>query len=386
MTKQTQISKRDGGDLWAEIRKLYESKKQLTYPKIKSLLMVEFDLDTFPSARTVQRHAKENGWKKPVVQVKDIYDDRFWEVVKTVYESHVKITYRELKELVQNELQIDHFPTNKSILERRKKDGWESLKAAVNLDDAQLKRVKKKINDATQDIEKVEQTVKKQQRQAAESNEDDDEENEKFDFDDSAFDYVISKMSDLESRSEFLTMSARKKSLDTLEFIELSRKRMANVSGIADHLSDQWVRYSSVATDLKFLQMCPPQLLRALKMIGNNLAAATYNLNSLAITRQNNTKLEYWMRGLITPEDLRDDKNTERHVPGDEDDEIYEEQRKRLMREHKEAAEIRRFIESGGMQADIDAELERRADEDAASYDDDEVMEGEFEEIGVDQE
>ena len=109
MTKtDDSISKRHNTNLWAEIRKLYESKTQPDYQRIKAILSAEFDLGKFPSERTVQRHAKDEGWKRHIPEdnikaFNNTYTPEFWLCVRAVYESNPQLTHKRLRELVQNE-------------------------------------------------------------------------------------------------------------------------------------------------------------------------------------------------------------------------------------------------------------------------------------------
>ena len=66
MTKKANLnqinSKRHGNELWTEIRKLYESRAHPNYETIKSKICIKFNLDTFPSQRTVERRAVKERW------------------------------------------------------------------------------------------------------------------------------------------------------------------------------------------------------------------------------------------------------------------------------------------------------------------------------------
>lgn len=104
------VSKRHDFNLWAEIRTVYESKTKPNYEKIKSLLCTEFNLDSFPSKSTLQRRASSEKWQRHESE-KDVkisakkYSDDLWLCVRRIHESNPKLTYKRLKELVQNELQ-----------------------------------------------------------------------------------------------------------------------------------------------------------------------------------------------------------------------------------------------------------------------------------------
>ena len=123
------ISKRHDTDLWREIRTLYESKTQPSYKKIKEILCAEFNLDSFPSQRTIQRRALKEVWKKydddQIVKIaQNKYSDDFWICVRNVYETNSRITYKRLKETVQNELQCTDFPAQDAVSAKAEQEGW----------------------------------------------------------------------------------------------------------------------------------------------------------------------------------------------------------------------------------------------------------------------
>ena len=137
-----ELSKRHDTDLWREIRKLYESKAKPSYEKIKTILMAECALDKFPSESTVKRRAKSEEWirARTSEEVPDAnrFGDDFWECVRAIYESNPKMTHRQLKDLVQNELQISDFPSHTVLAKRAKQDGWEYADLALKKSDTTL--------------------------------------------------------------------------------------------------------------------------------------------------------------------------------------------------------------------------------------------------------
>ena len=139
-----ELSKRHDTDLWREIRKLYESKAKPGYEKIKTILMAEFALDKFPSRATMARRAKSEEWirARTSEEVPDAnrFGDDFWECVRAIYESNPKMTHRQLKDLVQNELQISDFPTHQALAKRAKLEGWEHADEALKKSDTTLRK------------------------------------------------------------------------------------------------------------------------------------------------------------------------------------------------------------------------------------------------------
>lgn len=150
MTKKVdsnQISnRRYDAKLWAEIRRFYESATHPNYEKIKSMMCDEFNLDTFPSQRTVERHAAKERWIRYEDEIinkvaPNKYSDDFWLCVRAVHESNPKTTYKRLKELVQNELKCNNFPSQQAIAYKAKHEGWERSDSLLKKSDATLKKL-----------------------------------------------------------------------------------------------------------------------------------------------------------------------------------------------------------------------------------------------------
>ena len=68
------------------------------------------------------------------------FGDDFWECVRAIYESNPKMTHRQLKDLVQNELQISDFPTHQALAKRAKLEGWEHADEALKKSDLTLQK------------------------------------------------------------------------------------------------------------------------------------------------------------------------------------------------------------------------------------------------------
>lgn len=140
------ISKRCDTDLLREIRTLYESKTQPNHAKIKDILCAEFNLDDFPSRSTVHRRSVKEQWKKydddqSVKLAPNKYSDDFWICVRKVYESHSRMTYKRLKETVQNELQCTDFPSQPMVAIKAEQEGWKRADKLLKKSDTDLKNI-----------------------------------------------------------------------------------------------------------------------------------------------------------------------------------------------------------------------------------------------------
>lgn len=368
------IGKRNGGDLWAEIKKLYESNAAPTYEKMKAILMAEFDLSEFPSKSTVLRRAKAENWQRSSGSPTAIlYDDEFWEVVRAVYESYVKISYSELRELVQNSLQIDYFPTQAAVRKRQIQEGWKPLSEVNKFDDESIKKEKNQIIGVSKTIQDYIDQFSNQNKQ------DNDYKEEFIDKDDdysSSYNYFNEKMNSNITKKNNLLMSVQQAKLEQVEFIEKSRFRMAKISNMGDELHDAWVRYYAAMTDPDFISMLDSHAFRVMSRVGDQLTRVTHNFSVLSSIRSNVIKNEFSLRGL-TIEDVKDASSLEKYVPGEDAEEAiaFELQRQRLALEAKEAKEYRAYIESGQLEEDVERELA----EATAIHDDDELLDDELE-------
>lgn len=163
------ISKRHDTDLWREIRTLYESKTQPNHAKIKDILCAEFNLDSFPSRSTVHRRAVNEGWKRyeddqTIKVASNRYGDDFWICVRNVYETNSRITYKRLKETVQNELQCTDFPSQPMIAINAEQEGWKRADKLVKKSDADLKKISVGVKKIMS-IEDVKERIEEQKNE-----------------------------------------------------------------------------------------------------------------------------------------------------------------------------------------------------------------------------
>lgn len=363
------ISKRFGTELWDEIKKLYESKQVHSYEKIKSLLMAEFDLPSFPSKRTLERRAKDGKWKRYLEQdiknFNETYTCEFWECVKAVYESHPKITYKRLKEKVQNELQCINFPNADSINAKAKNEDWQVLSKLASKHDADLKNIVKNVKNLTNGAKMLLSSNGKNVVIEHEDNESGYENNDPVLEDFDAFNEVVQNQ---KSAIKNLLMNSQIKQKKMAEIIIKNRKRIGVMSDIGDMLNDQLVLNHTLLAS------------REIQMMGgavehitneNKILRQTIGLyNDLTFGRRETMKLELQMYG-VGFDDLRVNDN-EGRMKDLNDDTDYEAQKARLASEREEIAKRKLYIESGGLARDAEAEMNRRMAEAGENEEDEE--------------
>lgn len=359
--KQDSISKRHGVELWAEIKKLYESKHAPDYSRTKAILTAEFDLSNFPSESTIKRRAKDELWKRHVPEdgVKNFnstYTPEFWLCVRAVYESNPKITYKRLRELVQNELQCEAFPSADAINSKAKLEDWSRLGELRQKSDLHLKKVITEVKN----IEVITRQGKNKNKKNDDEYQDDDEEEEEIDpidlLDFSAYHKFVESQ---KSRVEKLLMSSKIKQKKMSEVITQARKRLSTINDIGDLLSDQIVTNFALMTAPEILSM--EGAVEFVERQNKILSKTVVIYNELTFGRRESIKLEMQMYG-VGIEDLRVvDQDTRMKTLND--DTAYEEQKARLMQQREEIAKRNFYINSGGLEKDVAEETKRRMDE-----------------------
>ena len=369
------VSKRHNFDLWAEVRTCYESKSQPNYEKIKDLLCTEFNLDAFPSKSTMQRHAVKGGWKRHENEVtgkvaSNRYSDDFWLCVQSIYEANSKITYRKLKELVQNELQCTDFPSQDVVSAKAQCEGWERASKLLEKSDSNLKKISRRVKNIT-DAESFLGFVSSLEDEEDQQFEHSDVPQEVYQFD------FIKDLIDSEKRDiKNLLMTSQVRRKKQAEVITKSRKRIALNNDFGDQLSDKLVMITALLTSDKIRQYFTKAMMRELKDQLNTLKSISETYSTLSFNKRENVKFELGLYG-VQLEDLKDVDDAKRTTDLN-DDTAYEAQRERLALERDKIAKRRRYIDSGGLQADVDAEVERLMNE---AHEDEGIEEAEFEEI-----
>ena len=377
MTKKVdsnQISnRRYDAKLWAEIRRFYESATHPNYEKIKSMMCDEFNLDTFPSKRTVERHAAQERWIRYEDEIinkvaPNKYSDDFWLCVRAVHESNPKTTYKRLKELVQNELKCNNFPSQQAIAYKAKHEGWERSDSLLKKSDATLKKL-------IHSVKKIE----------SENVLNDDLNNKKifenqnlrhgdtvFDVDDFDFIKEIVECEKVNIKNLLTNAQVRRKS--QAEVIVKSRRRMALNNDLGDRLFDQLVIISTLLMSDRIRHNFTKPMMKQLKDQLNTLCQISEAYNNFSFNRRESIKFELSLYGTQL-EDLKDMNDTKRGKDLN-NNKAYEEQKLHLEAEKEQIAARRRYIDSGGLEEEVNAEMEQRMkDAELAGYDADDQAE-----------
>ena len=370
------ISKRHDTDLWREIRTLYESKTQPSYKKIKEILCAEFNLDSFPSQRTIQRRSVNEGWKKydddqTVKIAPNKYSDDFWICVRNVYETNSRITYKRLKETVQNELQCTDFPAQDAVSAKAEQEGWKRADKLVKKSDADLK----KISGGVKKIMSMDDAKASLEDQKNEE----DQEDENVDGNGQVvpFDFIQELVNNEKANIKNLLMTSQVRRQKQADVIVKARKRMAVTNMVGDQIGDAFTLLFALFTSEEIERYFTKKMMRDLKDKLYNLKNLSSAFNELSFNRRENLKFELSLYG-VQMEDLKDVDDAKRMTDLN-DDTAYEAQRERLRLEAKRIAERRRYIDSGALEEEVNEEMERRMNE--SQIEDGEYEDAEFEEI-----
>ena len=377
MTKKVdsnQISnRRYDAKLWAEIRRFYESATHPNYEKIKSMMCDEFNLDTFPSQRTVERHAAKERWIRYEDEIinkvaPNKYSDEFWLCVRSVHESNPKTTYKRLKELVQNELKCNNFPSQQAIANKAKYEGWERSDSLLRKSDATLKKLirsVKKIESENylKEVLNNKEIFENQNLRHGDT---------VFDVDDFDFIKEIVECEKVNIKNLLTNAQVRRKS--QAEVIVKSRRRMALNNDLGDRLFDQLVIISTLLMSDRIRHNFTKPMMKQLKDQLNTLCQISEAYNNFSFNRRESIKFELSLYGTQL-EDLKDMNDTKRGKDLN-NNKAYEEQKLHLEAEKEQIAARRRYIDSGGLEEEVNAEMEQRMkDAELAGYDADDQAE-----------
>ena len=371
--------RRHNFDLWTEIRTCYESKSQPNHEKIKDMLCTEFNLDSFPSRSTVYRRAEKEGWKKFEDEVtlkvaQNKYSDDLWLCIQRTYETNSKLTYKHLKELVQNELQCNEFPSHQSIVLKAEHGGWLRSDSLLKKSDTTLKKIKRGIKNIanTEEFQGFISSLEDEKNQYHDGN-DVTQEVYKFDF-------IKELVEDEKCNIKNLLMNAQVRRKKQAEVIIKSRKRIALNNEFGDQLSDKLIMLTALLTSDKIKQHFTKAMMLELKDQLKLLKSISETYSNLSFNKRENIKFELNLYG-VQLEDLKDVDETKR-VNDLNDNTAYEAQKERLALERESIAQRRRYIDSGGLEADTNAEMERRMMEAQDADEESEIEDGEVDEVG----
>lgn len=361
MSKETDlnagISKRHDTDLWKEIRTCYESRSQPPYDKIKTLLCAEFNLDTFPSKSTVHRRAAKEKWARfesedTLKTAPNKYSDDLWLCIRSTYEANPKLSYKRLKEKVQNELQCNDFPSQQSIAIKAEHEGWQRSDILIKKSDTVLKKMSRSVNKlaSEQDFKDFINSIN--------GEEDQDHEHGELDARAYDFDFIAEIVENEKSNIKNLLMNSQVRRKKQAEVIVKARKRMELNNDFGDRLSDNLIMvYALLLSDTVRRNFTKP-MIKELKDQLNALREVSAIYSDLSFNKRENIKFQLSLYG-VQMEDLKDVDDAKR-VDDLNDNTAYEAQRERLAAERERIAARRRYIDSGGLQEDTDAEMERR--------------------------
>ena len=364
MTKKAdsnQISnRRYDAKLWVEIRTFYESATHPNYEKIKSMMCAEFNLDTFPSQRTVERHAAKERWIRYEDEIinkvsPNKYSDEFWLCVRRVHESNPKTTYKRLKELVQNELKCNNFPSQQAIANKAKHEGWERSDSLLKKSDATLKKL-------IRSVKKIEsKNILKEDLNNKENFENQNlgHSDTVVDIDD--FDFIKEIVECEKVNIKNLLTNAQVRLKSQAEVIVKSRKRMALNNDFGDLLYDKLVMISTLLMSDKVKCTFTKPMMKQLKDQLNTLCQISEAYNNLSFNKRESIKFELSLYGTQL-EDLKD-RDDARRANDLNNDKAYEAQQLRLDSQKEKLAARRRYIDSGGLEEEINTELERLMEE-----------------------
>lgn len=368
------VSKRHDFNLWAEIRTVYESKTRPNYEKIKSILCAEFDLDAFPSKSTLQRRASSEKWQrheseKDVKVAHNKYSDDFWLCVRRIHESNPKLTHKRLKELVQNELQCNDFPSHDVVAAKAEHEGWERSDILLKKSDSNLKKLSRGVKklESKEEFFNFIESIKDEQDQ--------DNEDAQMIGDVYEFDFIREIVEHEKSEIKNLLMTSQVRRKKQAEIIVKSRKRIELNNDFGDRLSDRLVMIYALIMSDKVRRTFTPPMMKELKSQLNTLQQISETYNNLSFNKRENIKFQLSLYG-VQLEDLKDVDDAKR-IHDLNDNAAYEKQQAKLEADKQRIAERRRYIDSGGLEQEVNEEMERRMNEANMN----EAEDGVFEEI-----
>lgn len=368
------VSKRHDFNLWAEIRTVYESKTRPNYEKIKSILCAEFDLDAFPSKSTLQRRASSEKWQrheseKDVKVAHNKYSDDFWLCVRRIHESNPKLTHKRLKELVQNELQCNDFPSHDVVAAKAEHEGWERSDILLKKSDSNLKKLSRGVKklESKEEFFNFIESIKDEQDQ--------DNEDAQMIGDVYEFDFIREIVEHEKSEIKNLLMTSQVRRKKQAEIIVKSRKRIELNNDFGDRLSDRLVMIYALIMSDKVRRTFTPPMMKELKSQLNTLQQISETYNNLSFNKRENIKFQLSLYG-VQLEDLKDVDDAKR-IHDLNDETAYEKQQAKLEADKQRIAERRRYIDSGGLEQEVNEEMERRMNEANMN----EAEDGVFEEI-----
>ena len=145
------------------------------------------------------------------------------------------------------------------------------------------------------------------------------------------------------------------------EIIVKARKRVELNNDFGDVLSDNLIMIYALIMSDTVRRTFTPQMMKELKNKLNSLQQISETYNDLSFNKRENIKFQLSLYG-VQLEDLKEVDDTKR-MNDLNDDTAYEKQQTKLEADKHRIAERRRYIDSGALEEDVNAEMERRMDE-----------------------
>ena len=180
-----------------------------------------------------------------------------------------------------------------------------------------------------------------------------------FDVDDFDFIKEIVECEKVNIKNLLTNAQVRRKS--QAEVIVKSRRRMALNNDLGDRLFDQLVIISTLLMSDRIRHNFTKPMMKQLKDQLNTLCQISEAYNNLSSNKRESIKFELSLYGTQL-EDLKDVDDTKR-VKDLNNDKAYEEQQMHLEAEKEQIAARRRYIDSGGLEEEVNAEMEQRMKE-----------------------
>ena len=214
--------------------------------------------------------------------------------------------------------------------------------------------------------DKKSKKIKEYKNEEDADGESEEDEGELLDFD------AMTEIIDSEKRAiKNLLMTSQIRRKNMAEVILKARKRMSIMNDFSDILSDELALNFQLLNSTQFRQVMGEAGADFLKDKMKKLGHVASIFNELSFNRREALKFELSLYG-VTIEDLQKAGETSKAVAMD-DNTAFEAQREKLRQEKERIAERKRYIESGGLQADVNEEMKRRMAE--ADIEDAEVIE-----------
>ena len=273
-------------------------------------------------------------------------------VLDSVHESNPKTTYKRLKELVQNELKCNNFPSQQAIANKAKHEGWERSDSLLKKSDATLKKL-------IRSVKKIEsKNILKEDLNNKENFENQNlgHSDTVVDIDD--FDFIKEIVECEKVNIKNLLTNAQVRLKSQAEVIVKSRKRMALNNDFGDLLYDKLVMISTLLMSDKVKCTFTKPMMKQLKDQLNTLCQILEVYNNFSFNRRESIKFELSLYGTQL-EDLKDMNDTKRGKDLNTN-KAFEEQKLHLEAQKEQIAARRRYIDSGGLEEEVNTEMERR--------------------------